>query len=498
MSQTELFRVLAGLALLLLAAHAMGRLFARFRQPPVIGEILGGLLLGPTVLGQVLPRTESWLFPSDGPVASGIALVYQLGMLLLMFTAGAEMRRVFSRQDGRSVAVIALAGMAVPFGIGLLAVRVVGTGDLLGPAGDVTALTLVLACAIAVTSIPVISRIMLDLGIIRTRFARVVLSVAVVEDVILNVILSVALGMVAGGGEGGFGLAHALGVESANASAAYHPVASVAFFGLMTLGATVVRRRARGRTGGTARPPATVAVRMTVLLAVSASCVFLGVAPMFGAFVVGLLSGMTGAGAGDPGEGAVTGTAGEGVGSPGEDAVTGTGAGSPGGVAATGPAGAGGQGGSLGQLRGFATGFFIPIYFATVGLKLDLVHSFDLWFTVGFILLACLAKATSAYAGARLSDRPKPESLDLAIALNARGGPGIVLATVSFDAGIVNASLFTTLVLTAIVTSQLAGWWLERAVSRGAFDTDSAFVPRARRAPDTSDTKGPPVDTRAG
>ncbi|MGW1812899.1 cation:proton antiporter [Streptomyces sp. NPDC002125] len=453
MSQTELFRVLLALALLLFAAHAVGRLFARFRQPPVIGEILGGLLLGPTVLGQVLPGTEDWLFPGEGPVASGIALVQQLGMLLLMFTAGAEMRRVFSRHDGRSVAVIALAGMAVPFAIGLLAVKAVDTEDLLGPAGDVSALTLVVACAIAVTSIPVISRIMLDLGIIRTRFARVVLSIAVVEDIILNVVLSVALGMVAGGGEGGFGLAHVLGIESANASAAYHSVASVAFFGLMTLGAMAVRRRSRGRAGAAARPSASVAVRMAVLLAVSASCVFLGVAPMFGAFVVGLLSGLTGG------------------------------------------RGAGGHDDPLGQLRGFATGFFIPVYFATVGLKLDLVHSFDLWFTLGFILVACLAKATSAYAGARFSDKPPSESLDLAIALNARGGPGIVLATVSFDAGIVNASLFTTLVLTAIVTSQMAGWWLERAVARGSFDTDAAFVPRRQ---DTPDTKAPPVDARTG
>jgi Kef-type K+ transport system membrane component KefB len=427
----------------------MGRLFARFRQPPVIGEILGGLLLGPTVLGQLLPRTETWLFPEDGPVAFGPALVYQLGMLLLMFTAGVEMRTVFSRQDGRSVAVIALAGMAVPFALGLLAVKVVDTDDLIGPAGDVSALTLVLACAIAVTSIPVISRIMLDLGIIRTRFARIVLSVAVVEDVVLNVILSVALGMVAGGKESGFGLAHTLGITSANGSAVYHSVASVAFFGLMALVAVVLRRRAGGTARTADRPLGTIAVRMAVILAVAASCVFLGVAPMFGAFVVGLLSSK---------------------------------------------AGQRPRNEPLGQLRGFAAGFFIPVYFATVGLKLDLVHSFDLWFTVAFILVACLAKAASAYVGARLTSRSKAESLDLAVALNARGGPGIVLATVSFDAGIVGASLFTTLVLTAIVTSQIAGWWLERAVSRGAFAAQgvpAAPLPRDRQAE-------APVDAKAG
>ncbi|WP_432129340.1 cation:proton antiporter [Streptomyces sp. bgisy082] len=454
MSQIDLFRVLAALALLLAAAHLVGRLFGRLRQPPVIGEILGGLLLGPTVLGQFLPEAQAWLFPAEGPAASGLALVSQLGMLLLMFTAGVEMRTVFSRRDGRSVAVIALAGMAVPFALGLLTVKVIDTGDVLGPAGSVPALTLVIACAIAVTSIPVISRIMLDLGIIRTRFARIVLSVAVLEDIVLNVILSVALGMVAGGKEGDFGLAHILGVTSADGAAAYHSAASVGFFVLMILLAAALRRRPWG-SGTADRPTDLVAVRMAVILAVSASCVFLGVATMFGAFVVGLLSGMTGKDSRSP---------------------------------------------SLGHLRSFASGFFIPLYFAVVGFKLDLVHSLDFGFTAGFILVACVAKAASVYSGARLAGRPKPESLDLAVALNARGGPGIVLATVSFDAGIVNSSLFTTLVLTAIVTSQFAGWWLERAVSRGAFardtETDDTDGPGPDRSPDQRPAQ--PANTAAG
>ncbi|WP_433532910.1 cation:proton antiporter [Micromonospora sp. CA-263727] len=437
MASAELFKLIAGLMLLLLAAHLVGRLFARFRQPPVIGEILGGLLLGPTVLGQLAPDAQRWLFPSEGAAAVGVSLFYQLGMLLLMFMAGVEMRTVFSRRDRNTVTVVSLVGMVVPFAIGLLMVRAIDTSALVGPANDVTALTLMIACAIAVTSIPVISRIMLDLGIIRTRFARIVLSVAVLEDVVLNVIISIALGMVAARGEEGFGVAALLGINATVPNAVYHVVVSIAFFAVAALVAVWIRRR----TGD--RPPmprpGEVALRLVVLLSVVALCVFLGVAPIFGAFVVGLMSGRRGR--------------------PDENEA-------------------------LVSIRRFSAGFFIPIYFAVVGFRLDLVHALDLWFTVGFILVACLAKAASVYLGARLTRRSRPDSANLAVALNARGGPGIVLATVAYDAGIVNESMFTTLILTAIVTSQLAGWALEIAVRRGALKADDDATPvTAERKP---------------
>ncbi|MEY2231201.1 MULTISPECIES: cation:proton antiporter [Streptomyces] len=430
MAPIDLCRLLTGLVLLLLAAHLTGRLFARFRQPSVIGEIVGGLFLGPTLLGQLLPQVQHWIFPKQGPVATGLELMYQLGMLLLMFLAGCEMRAVFSRKDSRTVGVIAVVGMAAPFAFGLLAVRAVDTSDLIGPAGSTTALTLVIACSIAITSIPVISRIMLDLGVIRTAFARVVLSVAVLEDIVLNVVLSVAVGMVASSRQGRFGLASELGIESANASAAYHSVASVAFLGLVALAGLLFRRR-RGKADGH-HPLGQVAVRVSAVLAAAAVCIYLGVAPMYGAFVIGLMSSLD------------------------RDAST---------------------SGSIQAVGGFARGFFIPVYFAVVGLKLNLVHDFDFGFTAAFLAVACVVKAVSVYAGARLTKRPVPESVNLAIAMNARGGPGIVLATVALDAGIISASLFTTLVLTAVITSLLAGWWLERAIAQGTLSRDTDLAP---------------------
>ncbi|WP_328720683.1 cation:proton antiporter [Streptomyces sp. NBC_00247] len=426
MPDIDLFRLLVSLLVLLVAAHFMGRLFGRLRQPPVIGEILGGLLFGPSLFGLITPEAQAWLFPKTGPASAGLTLVYQLGTLLLMFLAGIQMRTVFSRQDSRAVGLIAVVGMVIPFGFGLLLVQVVDLSGAMGPAADKTALTLVIACAVAITSIPVISRIMLDLGITDTAFARVVLSVAVLEDVVLNVVIAVALGMVNSGKHDTFGAASLLGVGSGYGAAAYHALVSLAFFGVVAAVSILVRRllARRPRAAGDDRPTSRVAVRLAMVLAAAGGCLFLGITPMYGAFVVGLMTGW-----GRP------------------------------------PKAAGDE--PEKAIQGFATGFFIPVYFAVVGLKLDLVHSFAPLYTLLFIAFACVVKAASVYAGARWAGRAPTDSVNLAVAMNARGGPGIVLATLSYDAGIVNATLFTTLVLTAIVTSLMAGTWLESAIKRG-------------------------------
>jgi Kef-type K+ transport system membrane component KefB len=430
----DLFGILAALAILLGSANLFARMFKRFRQPPVIGEILGGLLLGPTLFGMFAPEAQAWLFPRTGAVASGLGLVGQIGMLLLMFLAGAEMRTVFSRHDGRMVGMIAVAGIVVPLAGGVLFAWSLDGSGLIGPANDSTALGLVLISSLAVTSIPVIARIMLDLGIMQTVFARVVLSVAVLEDIVLNVLLAVALGMVSHAKQDAFGLSTVLQLSSTTESIAYHTLASIGFL-LLVYGVSKVRRPARRLVSDRAADQ--VAIRIVLTLGVAASCVLLGLAPIFGAFAVGLLTDLPRTGSE-----------------------------------------------SMTVIRSFASGFFIPIYFAIVGLKLDLVHGFALWFTIGFILLACALKIVGVFVGARLAGSPAQNAINLAVAMNARGGPGIVMATLAFDAGIVSQQLFTTLVLTAIATSLLAGSWLERALARGqlmpkATESDPALVSSA-------------------
>jgi Kef-type K+ transport system membrane component KefB len=122
---------------------------------------------------------------------------------------------------------------------------------------------------------------------------------------------------------------------------------------------------------------------------------------------------------------------------------------------------------SLDAIGKVSFAFFIPLYFALVGLKLDLVRGFSLWMTVAFLVGSCAIKVASMSLAGRLVGFRGLELANLAITTNARGGPGIVLASVAFDAGIISLAFYTTLVLTAVLTSQIAGAWLDYISRKG-------------------------------
>ena len=430
------------LGLLLLAAHGVGYLFRRLRQPPVIGEIVGGLLLGPTVLGAFAPAVQARLFPASGTTAPVLGAVYQLGLILLMFTAGAEIRSMFDRRARRTAAFVAVVGTAIPFACGLVAFQALHPGAIEGSAHNRTALLLVFGIALAVTSIPVISRIMLDLGVLESGFARIVLSVAVIEDVVLYVVLAIALGLVTRGHGDDFGLPAVLGLEPGSApGAVYHVVATVGFLVLFrTLGPRFFQAAMRTRFNLVHRGSA-IGFQLAFVLTATWACMLLGVTPLFGALVAGMV------------------------------------------VATVGPDCAPARE----AIKEFSLAFFVPVYFAIVGLRLDLLHDLRPLFFLGFLVFACVAKSVSVYAGSRLAGERPPAARHLSIAMNARGGPGIVLASVALDARIINAQFYASLVLLAIATSLLAGYSLQRAVRRsgalstgseaGLIDTD-AEVPR--------------------
>jgi Kef-type K+ transport system membrane component KefB len=133
--------------------------------------------------------------------------------------------------------------------------------------------------------------------------------------------------------------------------------------------------------------------------------------------------------------------------------------------------------------------FFIPVYFAIVGLKLDLIRGLSWRMIVLFLVGSCAVKIASVSLAGRFAGFRGLDLVNLAITTNARGGPGIVLASVAFDAGIISSKFYTTLVLAAVLTSQLAGAWLDYVLRKGwpllqpSSAGDSAVVPQTGERP---------------
>src|ERR1051326_8813275 len=179
--------------LILFIALLLGYLFARLRQPRVIGEILAGILLGPFVLGKLgFYNNVLQVNNAAEPKKAALELLYQLGLLLLMFLSGAGTKALFQKHERKQIACLASVGTVVPFFVMLALASFIPLAWFMGEKQNRTALILVMGIAVAVTSIPVISRIFFDLKILHTRFARLVLGVAVLEDIGLWAVLAIA------------------------------------------------------------------------------------------------------------------------------------------------------------------------------------------------------------------------------------------------------------------------------------------------------------------
>jgi Kef-type K+ transport system membrane component KefB len=372
-----------------------------------VGEILAGVVLGPALLGRV--PAISHIMENAKHQGNILDFVYWLGLLLLMFLSGAETQQLFTREERREVGWLTIVGTGLPFLVGLAVGPWLIRPSLAGPNGNRASLIIILAVGVAVTSVPVVSKIFADLKILHTRFARLVLGVAVLEDIVLWLALAVATAMA--------------GKAALSPRAmSYHLFSTMAYFVLgLTIVPRVIKRLNKAKFNVLARH-SPVGYAMAVLLTYCVVAGLLDVSMVFAAFLAGF---------------AVVHKKRRIF----ADALE-----------------------SIGKMS-FA--FFVPVYFSIVGLKLDLIRGVSLWMMVAFLAGSCLIKVLSVSLAGRFAGFRGLDLINLAITTNARGGPGIVLASVAFDAGIISSKFYTTLVVAAVLTSQIAGAWLEYVLRKG-------------------------------
>lgn len=407
----DLTRLLLAVASLLLAANVLGYLAERLTIPRIIGEVAGGLVLGPTLLGLLFPHAFQWLFLGFSSEGQLFGFLSELGLIMLMFNSGLKFQYRFEKSDAKIGLSIIAASTIIPFIIGWLSTYLFNPAQFLGPDQNLVALKIVVAISIAVTSIPVISKIFADLGIMHSRFAKIIVGIAGVHDIILWVALAIASGVVSSN----HGIQASVLLESLGVT-----------FGFLLACLFVVPwvlKRITSKRANFVFRASFLGYFLFILLILSDIAGYLKVDVMYGALLAGVATKLT-------------------LPEHLMERIT-------------------------NSVREISFSFFIPLYFATVGLSLDLAHHFNVGFFVLYLVFATIVQFVVVYFTCRGIRIDKLTSVNLAAAMNARGGPGIVLSQVAFSLGIINQSFFAILVMLALFTSWMAGSWLRHVLKSG-------------------------------
>jgi Kef-type K+ transport system membrane component KefB len=419
MSAIEFGHFVLTIAVLLVAVHGLGYLAERLKQPRIVGEILAGVVLGPWVLKLIAPAAFAKLFSFSPSAATVMGFLYQLGLILLMFCSGAETRRLLAKENRRHtfllLTVSDLSSFALVLGLGFAGLLPLHL--LTGTAGQPTSTLLIVAVATAVCSIPVISRIFWDLGIMKTRFVSLILGYALLEDLALWVVLAFATALATSATLAQSNVTHAV---------SSHVISTLIYTLIGLIVAPGLLKRLSNAGWNVLYKASPVGYTMAILMGYCAIAAIFEVNLQFAALLAGY--GIVGG---------LYGTQRERFATP-VDAIS-----------------------------KVSFGVFVPIYFGIIGYRLVFGRGFSFAVLLVFLVGSSLISIFSAGLAAWLGGFRGIDVFNIAITTNARGGPGIVLASVAYDAGIINAAFYTTLVITAVVTSQMAGAWLRFVLSKG-------------------------------
>jgi Kef-type K+ transport system membrane component KefB/nucleotide-binding universal stress UspA family protein len=395
--------------------RVLGIALRRIGQPSVIGELAAGLILGPSVFGQLWPSGFHWFLPNDDMQGAAIVSVSWIGAALLLVVTGFETDLALINRFRRAAAAVAIGSLVVPF-LGGLAVGFALPDRFIGEPSQHVVFALFIATALSISSLPVVAKILSELGLLRRNFGQINLAAGMANDAVGWVLLGIISGLAASGsisvGQVAITLGGMLGFLL------------VAFLVGQPLVDALLRRTRSGEKG----VEGSLTVTMLVMLAF---CVFgqaLGVEAVLGAFVAGILLGRSRF----PHEGV------------------------------------------LARIESLTMAVFAPLFFATAGLRVDLSLLGEpevLVWSVVVILVASIAKFAGSFAGARAARLSFREGAALGAGLNARGAMEVVIATVGLGLGILNDAAFTAIVLMAMVTSMLAPPTLRLAV-RGLVGTE--------------------------
>ena len=407
---------LVQLVVLMLAGRLLGEAMLRIGQPAVMGQLLAGIVLGPSVFGLLAPDLQHMIFPAKAEQKSMVDAISQFGILLLLLLTGMETDLRLVRRVGRAAISVSLAGVALPFACGV-ALGLLMPDSLL-PRADQRLLTaLFLGTALSISSIKIVAAVVRDMNFTRRDLGQVIVSSAILEDTIGWIIIAVTLS-----------LAQAGRIDVG--SVAKSVVGTVIFLALsLTVGRRLVSLAIRWVNDNFASEFAVITTILVIMGAMALTTQAIGVHTVLGAFVSGILIGESPI---------LTRHIDE-------------------------------------QLRGLITAFFMPVFFGLAGLSADLTILTDrtlILLALGLIVIASVGKFAGAFVGGKIGGLNLREALALASAMNARGSTEVIVATIGLSMGALSETLFTMIVAMAICTTMamppMLRWALARVPMRKA------------------------------
>jgi len=398
------------LIVLMLVGRLLGEAMLRIGQPAVMGQLMAGLILGPSLFGLLLPDLQHALYPKAPEQKAMIDAISQFGILLLLLLTGMETDLKLVRQTGRASVFASLMGVVVPFACGF------GLGEMLPDAllpdpNKRVITSLFLGTSLAIASVKIVAMVVREMNFMRRTVGQVIIASAIIDDslgwIIVSIIFSLAL----------HGKVEPMSLAGSVVGTLVFMVVS------FTIGRRAVFFAIRWVNDTFVSEYAVITAILVFMGGMALITHAIGVHTVLGAFVAGVLVGESPILSKHIDE----------------------------------------------QLRGLITAFFAPVFFGLAGLSADLTILADpriALFTVGLILVASLGKFGGAFLGAELGGLTRREGFALACGMNARGSTEVIIATIGLSMGALNSDLFTMIVAMAVVTTMAMPPTLRWALSR--------------------------------
>ncbi|HEY3361707.1 MAG TPA: cation:proton antiporter [Methanosarcina sp.] len=402
------------IAVMLFMALLCGQAMRMLCFPAVLGELFGGIILGPTVWGYLSPSTYNWLFPESGAIFQGRDALIQICMLFFLFAAGLEMNLSLIKKRSANIAWASLMGIVIPFIMGFGMIFLFPEMWREHFQGRLLFFAIFMGTALSISALPVIARTLIDLDLMKTDMGMIITGAATIDDLVGWSLFAFILSNFA--------------PESIMDIPPYMTFVMVflLFAFMLTVGRSLAQKAQRWLKLYLPWPGSFLGITTVLILLAAACAEAIGIHAVFGAFLVGLAFSQGLEKRDDAHE----------------------------------------------MIHQFVMYFFAPLYFVSIGLRANFVTSFDLTLVLAVLIIACIGKIFGVTLGLMISKLPFRQSAVIGIAMNARGAMEMILATVAKDAGLIDDHVFVALIIMALLTSVLTGPAVSRLSGLGHYEAD--------------------------